>query len=381
MLGQAVDAAGSSFGAVWISRDGQAWRQMPVVDVELEKLTVTDDGVLAFSFDTVAATTDGQTWVDLEPVPAADETSFGDARALGSSAFALVAGLHGPALFRGELAGSGAGVSMAWQSTDLGFNDSIGVTTLATGPLGAVVLGFDRATLRPIAWASRDGRTWARADLDQTAFGGGVPDAAAISDRSFVALGWDVSPAGDTRAHAWTSTDGLSWTRTQGGSLGQVPELPSDACPSTDPTTVAGLAPLSDAYPSVPRALWPSCFGHRVLHLDGYVVQCEGCGGACGGETGSPAWLLEPCGYARFWLGPKRTTGGPSPDSLSVQVDPAHPVATPHGGAHIRITGHFDDPAAPTCRLVLEGVGVLPPAGEAIAGCRQQFVVTSIKTL
>src|SRR5207244_12214999 len=138
----------------------------------------------------------------------AAEASFGAARALGSSAFALVLGLHGPALVHGELAGSGAGLSIAWQATDLGFDDTMSVTTLATGPLGAVVLGFDRATLRPIAWASRDGKTWRRADLDPAAFGGGVPDVAAVGDRSFVALGWDVSQAGDARAHAWTSTDG-----------------------------------------------------------------------------------------------------------------------------------------------------------------------------
>jgi hypothetical protein len=380
MLGQAVDASGSSFGVVWVSRDGHTWQQMPALDTEIEQVTVTDAGVFAFSFDTAAATSDGRAWVVLDPVPVADAGRVPYARAMGASTF-LLADTNPPALFQGDLAGSGLALSISWTAIDPGFNDTVNVSAFATGPLGAMVLGFDRRTLRPIAWASRDGKAWRRNDLDPTAFGGGVPDVVAVGERSFVALGWDVSEAGETRAHAWSSPDGLSWSSVENGSLGRVPELPSGGCPSSDPTSVAELRPLSRAHPSSPRALWPICFGHRELHLEGYVVECEGCGGACGGETGSPAWLLEPCGYARFWLWSKRTTGGPSPDSLAVQVDPAYPVATPRGGAHVRITGHFDDPAATTCRLVVEGVGALQPAGEAIAGCQQQFVVTSVKIL
>jgi len=60
-----------------------------------------------------------------------------------------------------------------------------------------------------------------------------------------------------------------------------------------------------------------------------------------------------------------------SPDT---QVTEAHPVP-------VRVTGHFDDPAASTCVYTEDytNIGIAPE--DAARGCRNTFVVTSITSL
>ena len=55
------------------------------------------------------------------------------------------------------------------------------------------------------------------------------------------------------------------------------------------------------------------------------------------------------------------------------------PQATlPTEGTPVELTGHFNDPVSPECRIIPSFVGAeLPPQSEAEAGCRQAFVVTS----
>ena len=62
-------------------------------------------------------------------------------------------------------------------------------------------------------------------------------------------------------------------------------------------------------------------------------------------------------------------------------IDPAHPLAIPPVGTHVELTGHFDDPAAATCRMVpLPGaIGPVVPQARTVALCRQAFVATAIR--
>lgn len=381
MLGQAVDSGGTSAQRVWVSRDGLTWRQMPRLDSNSWQIVAVQGGIVALGGERSAITTDGMTWSDLGPLPGGVFGGFVAAAAMGSDVLAILNGERGALVWRGSVAGPPSRPTLTWQ--DAGTNvtpEAATLTALATGPLGALVLGFDRKTLRPITWVSAEGSTWHRSDLDEGAFGGGVPAIAAVGDHAFVVLGWYGNEGGNVVARPWTSTDGLRWEGSQPEQLGVLPGLPSGPC-LADPTEAAQLIAMAGSYPTIPEAKWTFCFGDRELVLRGYVGDC----GGCGGETpyvGTPAWLLEPLGYAQFWL-----LGTPPSQegrglSISVQIDPRHPVSVPDVGAHVRITGHFDDPAAQQCRLVPTIAGAaLPPAGATIATCRHQFVVTAIKVL
>ncbi len=381
MLGQAVDSGGTSAPRAWVSRDGLAWRQMPPLGWMISSLVAINDGILAIGAEGSAITADGTAWVDLGPLPSGQLGEVVVAASMGSDVLAILTGTRGAFVWRGTVGGTPSKPTLTWQDANLNVApDAVTLTALATGPLGALVLGFDRETLRPITWVSSDGWSWSRADLDEGAFGGGVPTLAAVGDHAFVVLGWYGNEGGNVVARPWTSTDGLRWEGSQPEQLGVLPGLPSGPC-LADPTEAAQLIAMAGSYPTIPEAKWTFCFGDRELVLRGYVADC----GGCGGETpyvGIPEWLLSPLGYAQFWLlgAPPSQEGGGL--SISVQIDPRHPVSVPDVGAHVRVTGHFDDPAAQQCRLIPTIAGAaLPPAGATIATCRHQFVVTAIKVL
>jgi hypothetical protein len=382
MEGQWVDANGTSQPRVWLSRDGRSWQAMPLLDWQPDLVVVLDGAVLALGARNTALTTDGLAWVDGGLVPGNEYTGIGAAAALGSGVLAIVFGEHGPTVMRGTLdlratpplTWADAGVPLSPGTTNL--------TALASGALGAIVLGFNRQTLQPISWVSADGRAWRRADVPDVAFGGGVPSKVAVGKTAFVALSWHGNEGGDERARPSISSDGLTWSRTDTEALGVVPGPPSKACPSSNPTEAAQLIAMADGHRSIPQAMWPFCFQARQLVLRGYVGDCGGCGGVTD-YVAEPTWLLEPLGYASFWLRGSPGTAGMGELTISVQINPKHPVKIPAAGAHVRITGHFDDPAAYDCRLIpsFSGVSELPPVGATIAGCRQQFVVTAVTVL
>jgi hypothetical protein len=86
------------------------------------------------------------------------------------------------------------------------------VMRLVAGPGLVVAFGRDMTTLDPVVWTSADGRTWTRRPQPADVFGGGVPDAAAVTPLGVVALGWGPDPA-VRRREIWTSPDGAAWTR------------------------------------------------------------------------------------------------------------------------------------------------------------------------
>jgi hypothetical protein len=61
---------------------------------------------------------------------------------------------------------------------------------------------------------------------------------------------------------------------------------------------------------------------------------------------------------------------------------PSAHLTPPTEGTLVEITGHFNDPVSPDCRIIPSLVGAeLPPVSDAAAGCRQAFVVTSFKVV
>jgi hypothetical protein len=127
---------------------------------------------------------------------------------------------------------------------------------------------------------------------------------------------------------------------------------------------------------------WPACYSGRTISVAGYIAGC----GECGGTTpyvSSPSWLINAVGFFKFWLAPQLVPPGGGPEGFGIQVDPAHPISVPKVGTHVRLTGHFDDAASPTCRTLPEpgsGVLLMPPS-IAILRCRESFVATSVVIL
>jgi hypothetical protein len=109
-----------------------------------------------------------------------------------------------------------------------------------------------------------------------------------------------------------------------------------------------------------------ACLGGQSLSLDGtFGFGCDGCGGV-GGVSFSPGWLGD--GLTEYPL----ERGG---TRFPIRFPPDVPV--PAAASIVRVRGHFDDPRATECTASeLDGPPI--PASDAVAVCRQQFVVDSI---
>jgi hypothetical protein len=164
--------------------------------------------------------------------------------------------------------------------------------------------------------------------------------------------------------------DGVRWLdRVQ--LFGVVDPSPTAGCVNPPPD-IAALSAQTDPV---------ACYGNTPLTVDAhpiaaqidYVVSVE------------PAWLGNPS-VMLMLVGETRKVGAPF---LIVAVDPASSASmSENTGAlyeavlgsitNVRITGHFDDPAAKTCRETarVAEMGTPEPAKATIEQCRMRFVVT-----
>ncbi|MEO8247039.1 MAG: hypothetical protein ABI622_07975 [Chloroflexota bacterium] len=185
------------------------------------------------------------------------------------------------------------------------------------------------------------------------------------------------------------SGGGFAWYPVQ--RLGDLTELP--ALPGEVPTDgVVGWAAAGDAEvaylelvpercPARPASLatvaamlpWErlACFGSESLALDG-VMGCPGCGGAAAG-TFEPAWLAAPTGGIPISVDPATRIG-----PLAALLKPEGP-APPANGSIVRVTAHFDDPAAAGC-VVAPGDPPEPiDSRTAALYCRERMVVDTLE--
>lgn len=109
-----------------------------------------------------------------------------------------------------------------------------------------------------------------------------------------------------------------------------------------------------------PDAIIPSTVSPFWLVGFGYLLRPMGCVFECGPPTPTP--------HFRPFLFVHRLGGTAFPDGFG------HPV-----GSDVQVTGHFDDPAAQSCRAgLLPGETAPPPAADTVLLCRTQFVVTEV---
>lgn len=181
---------------------------------------------------------------------------------------------------------------------------------------------------------------------------------------------------------------------------------PGVGCPP-EPVSLAALlaldaapgGPLSRAFPPLfetyeERAL--ACFGGRTLTVVGYVAWPGGLGGSAPFSR-VPDWL-----YAGWYLQPsdRMVELGPS---VRAGAGPFLPIAVPAAlgscgadwrtdsscpfsrylGRWVRVSGHFDDPAASTCRVSSSSPTAnpasIPSEAQVVEICRSVFVLSGVE--
>ncbi len=124
----------------------------------------------------------------------------------------------------------------------------------------------------------------------------------------------------------------------------------------------------------VPGADPVACYGSTPLTVD---AQWAGPGIPGCPTAPEPAWLA----CSPFWLqmvGETRKVGAPT---LDAALDPSI-TSYPESGTDVRVTGHFDDPAAQTCRNTFALPDASPePDAAVVERCRRMFVITEIVEL
>ena len=115
-----------------------------------------------------------------------------------------------------------------------------------------------------------------------------------------------------------------------------------------------------------------ACYGTAPLTFDAQwlnpgIADCP--------TAPEPAWLACS-GYTLRAVGETGKVGVPE---LFVAIDPSI-TAFPGAGSTVRVTGHFDDPAAQTCHDTFALPDASPEPIEAlVARCQRQLVITALE--
>ncbi len=138
-------------------------------------------------------------------------------------------------------------------------------------------------------------------------------------------------------------------------------------CPNGEPD----LAALTHMTP------WErlACFSDRPLT----VVGTHGCG-QCGGTTAGtlePMWLADPV------FATSLSVEGGVGNSLPLHIPPDSGLKSPPYASIVRLTGHFNDPAASTCITTGRGDQGAADGNPATTElrCREQFVVDGYEVI
>ncbi len=154
----------------------------------------------------------------------------------------------------------------------------------------------------------------------------------------------------------------IGWVGTPIADDGAVIEAADVSCPSS-PMTADQLA-------SVPPLEALHCYGRSELTITGVVGRREVDEDAPLSYT--PGWLAEP--MPELFIG----------SGLGYHPLPDADLEEPEEGAEVRVRGHFEDPAATSCRVSASadaGEVTLPQPARVVLDCRATFVWTEIDIL
>ena len=352
--------------AAWHSSDGLAWTEGQGFAGGIAAIVASPTGFYAWPWDTTSGgplgnrSADGLSWL-----PVTDGPNSG-VRGIVAMGDGLLAIDTSPVTGAGRVwMRARAGDDSGWSRLpDLPESSGTAVAALAGDGQRVVVFGWDRATVQPVAWFG-DGTRWQRARLPANAFGGAIPTQVASSAAGSLAIGSVPSLQAENPV-IWRSSEGGSWSAVHLPELGMVGDATATHCPAR-PADVIELLVLG-----APRAI--ACFGHAPITVRAWLTPCEGCGGM-GPGTSTPAWLL----------GPDLVGISPIEGQQDIQARLARGLAADPGwqNQQVEITGHYDDPAATSCRYIPD----VSPGGFPISRadllnmCRQAFVITRVQVV
>ena len=239
-----------------------------------------------------------------------------------------------------------------------------GVAEVVSDARKVTALLWDRGTDRINEWSSTDGHHWQLSPLPEGTFGG-IPRLVAGGPGGVVAVGYRLTMRGANPVF-WREVSPGGWTSEPLPMLPVVPDPKPNAC-APAPSDFVSFTVLD-------RAIAIGCFGSAPLTFSAWSAACDGCYGESSGYD--PAWLASPARNQLF-LNPLAQDGGGQQVVVSptLKMDPAW---TAHW---IEVTGHFDDPAAATCRYTPSPADDAYYSGQywTVVSCRQQFVVTAVR--
>jgi hypothetical protein len=251
---------------------------------------------------------------------------------------------------------------------DLAFDGVVLWNVISDGTT-AFAFGYERSTLAPAAWRS-SGSSWARIDVPHEGFGGPVQLAAA-------------GPAGvvvaGTERHG-IAADPVFWHMRPDGTWVREPSPVIEPMPQPGPTACGEPPDSILEFMGLDQRLAVACFGDSPMTLTAWSAPCQGCGGAGEPGNGEPAWLLQPANKLYLLPAQMSMDGGWSKEAILHGDLAWRPEWT---GTWLRLTGHFDDPAAQTCRWHPrpdEEPYYWGPEAD-VSRCRAMFVITELEVV
>jgi hypothetical protein len=359
---------------VWTSSDAKTWAHASIGPA-IEGAAVVNGGFLAYSQTDrkIYASVNGTAWQAVSsPVNASGNQTIRRIFSVGANVVALTCPVVEPSscsVWTSTLEGPAGSLSLQWKAaSDPQVMDGYSVTAASGTTTRGFMWGYDLTTYGRVAWTSNDGASWSRTPLADAALGAGMPGGFAAGTSAVVAYGWTEPNAVGVGRELWQSVDGLSWTPANAPMVPPPPQVAAGPCPA---------APTLQQLVDIGSAKAASCYGQTSLTLRAYSSNCGGCGGT-GFPLHSPDWIAL-AGGAPWYVSTTATTAGGSGIRMGVWPLPSAHLTPPKEGTQVELTGHFNDPVSPDCRIIPYVAGAeLPPVSLAAAGCRQAFVVTSI---
>jgi hypothetical protein len=367
---------GGAPGTTWFSPDGRTWTQstdraMNGSITGERRIRPLAGGFYMWDFSAqpltgarfAAFSADGLTW---RRVAGQDGVNL-QVTSVGSRTIGIDADL--PTLEARVWSGTFARGQLVWirrPEMDAPFAGGV-VTQLVTDGERAYAFGWDRSSDRGLVW-TLDGGTWTRAELPASF--GGIPMAAAAWPGGVVAVGHRPNLRGDNPI-LWHLTPGGGWLPESDPIMAFVPEPTNGECPAL-PTDFLEFA-VADASGIV------ACHGAEPFSFRAWSVPCDqGCYGYEG--MAEPAWLLQPTDN-QLYLTPTATNDGGW--WSNAVVSPRLKVDRSWASAWVELTGHYDDPAAATCRRQPTADELQWWSGQQalITQCRTTFVTTDVKVV
>lgn len=370
-----VTEAGHETPRFWFSADGILWTSRPVPIHDAQggmRITATPVGFYAWTqadptttagpHSSGAFSADGWEWsqADLSaPGEVVDVVADGD-RLLGVSRGTANATWQGVV----------QGQQLHWSIRDREAFPRSAIGRMVSDGRRIVALGWDRGTDAPLWW-ERDGLAWRRQEMP-AAFGG-PPHVAAGGPNGIVAVG--TRRAGLLVTPLMWRLNGDNWEPEAAPAISQLEAPTREQCGAL-PRELVELIQMEGSFAA-------ACFGAEPMTLTGWTVGCHSCflSGSFPEGSGQPPWLAQVPDETTLFLAPVRLG---SLGSITAVLDPSlRGAAVPSPFRQVEFTGHFDDPAAQTCRSTPKVFEEDWYGGKAvvIATCRAQFVVTELREI